>query len=926
VPGVEPAGFDIEGGGYRGGGCGGISLVSRALTGQRVPLTIRVVRIELLGPLRVDGDGVSLQRRDQVVLSALAVRAGDVLSADQLAEASWGETPPASWPKQIQGSVLRLRRSLGAGSIETTPAGYRLTATAEELDIYRFEELIARGRSLAIDGEFDRAAVVFGRALELWRGVPYDVLDGWSPGRIETARLDELRLGAEESVLDARLEAGEHRDLVAVAEARVAEKPLREHRWAILATALYQCGRQADALRALKAARQTLVEQLGVEPGAELVNLEQAILNHDASLLAVPVPPTISRHCPYKGLAPYDIDDGEVFFGRDEEVAACLERLRTTPLLVVTGPSGCGKSSLVRAGLIPALRREGRAAVVFVPGGDPQAAMTNAVASSVADSPLLVVDQFEEVFTLDDDTTPRAPALCARLADYATTTAPVIVTVRADHVAALAADRRFARLAEAGIHLVDPLSGDALRQAIEGPAVAAGLRVEPGLVDLLVRDCEGEPGALPLLSHALAETWQRRDGRVLTIEGYRATGEIRGAVARSADRLYESLPAEQRPKLRSMLLRLVAPSADGEPVRSRIPTRTLGGDAGRDRVLALLVHARLVTTEEDSVELAHEALARAWPRLRSWLDEDAAGQRILRHLSTAADGWESLGRPTSELYRGARLEAALEWRAATSPDLSDQEAAFLDASVAVATSEREQLAERARQQGRQNRRLRGALIGVAILLVGAIVGGVLAYQQRQSARREERQAALTALTSDAAALRGNRRDLAALLAVEAHRLAPSAATESALFGTFTASPGAVRSVHTDIAIDQIGTGAVFVPNTDTVAVIDELGAVHLVDLGTGERRRFDAFVDEDEVSDAWPQLAAAREGRYLAALWRPGIPVPGSTFGLLTVWDVQTGERRFDPVRIPYLPGSTAISDVPSCSGSLSGVAGHPSW
>ena len=117
----------------------------------------------------------------------------------------------------------------------------------------------------------------------------------------------------------------------------------------------------------------------------------------------------------------------------------------------------------------------------------------------------------------------------------------------------------FAGLAERGLHLVKPLGGDSLRQAIEGPAAQAGLRLEPGLVDLLVRDCEGEPGALPLLSHALAETWQRRDGRVLTVEAYRATGEIRGAVARSADRLYESLPVEQRPKLRSVMLRLVSP-------------------------------------------------------------------------------------------------------------------------------------------------------------------------------------------------------------------------------------------------------------------------------------------------------------------------------------------------------------------------------
>ena len=170
------------------------------------------------------------------------------------------------------------------------------------------------------------------------------------------------------------------------------------------------------------------------------------------------------------------------------------------------------------------------------------------------------------------------------------------------------------------------------------------------------------------------------------------------------------------------------------------------------------------------------------------------------------------------------------------------------------------LAEQARAQARQNRRLRRSLAGVAVLLVAALVAGVLAYQQRQTARREEREAALTALTSNAAALRTNRRDLAALLAVEAHRLAPSAATESALFGTFTASPGVVRSVHTDLVINQQGTGATFVGGTDTVAVIDNVGAVHLVDLATGERRQFDAFVDEDEITDAWPTSWRTRTG------------------------------------------------------------------
>ena len=146
---------------------------------------------------------------------------------------------------------------------------------------------------------------------------------------------------------------------------------MREHRWAILATALYRCGRQADALRALRTARHTLVEQLGIEPGGELVGLEQAILAQDETLLAVPAPPTVSEHCPYKGLVPYDVADAEMFFGRDSEIVACLERLDDSPLLVVTGPSGCGKSSLVRAGLVPALQRAGHTRRRVRPRGRP---------------------------------------------------------------------------------------------------------------------------------------------------------------------------------------------------------------------------------------------------------------------------------------------------------------------------------------------------------------------------------------------------------------------------------------------------------------------------------------------------------------------------------------------------------------------------
>ena len=227
-------------------------------------------------------------------------------------------------------------------------------------------------------GEPERAASTFTVALALWNGPAYVELSDWDPASGEIVRLDEVRKSVEEDLVDARLVSGEHRQVAAEAESLVGVEPLRERRWAILALAQYRCGRQADALRTLRAARRVLVEQLGIDPGPELTALEVAILRQDDSLLVVADAAPVSDDCPYKGLAAYDVDDHESFFGREREVAACVERLAETPLLVVVGPSGCGKSSLIRAGVIPRLARIGRRCTVIVPGGDPLGSLAEA--------------------------------------------------------------------------------------------------------------------------------------------------------------------------------------------------------------------------------------------------------------------------------------------------------------------------------------------------------------------------------------------------------------------------------------------------------------------------------------------------------------------------------------------------------------------
>jgi DNA-binding SARP family transcriptional activator/energy-coupling factor transporter ATP-binding protein EcfA2 len=693
-----------------------VSLLARILGGMRVAV---------LGQVTVDGETSTLAPRERVILAALSVRRGEAISAEVLADALWANSPPASWLKVVQGCVVRLRRVLGPDSIDTRPQGYCLTLSSDEIDTFRFERLVGRASELMMLGESDRAVYMLDEALSLWRGRALVELEEWQPGRVEAERLEELRRDAEELRLDAALQAGHWRQALAEAKTRVAEAPLREHRWTLLALAQYQAGRQGDALRTLHRARTVLADELGLDPGPDIVALEDAILRQDPSLITSAAPQT-SSVCPYLGLVPYDVGDSDAFFGRDEEVSECQRRLTETGALAVMGPSGSGKSSLVRAGVVAALERDNRRVVVITPGAHPMNALTGLQQNH---PPVLVVDQCEEAVTLcrDSDEQSRFFTALSSQAEQG----QLVVALRADRLGELSAHPEFARIVEQSLYLLKAMDDNDLRAAIEGPARQAGLLLEPGLVDLLVRDVEGEPGALPLLSHALRETWERREGRILTVDGYQASGGIRGAVAQSAEEVYESATPEKRPILRDLLLRLVAPSPEGDPVRSRVPRRIVASDPAHEQVIEELVAARLITSDEDVVELAHEAIARAWPRLREWLDDDVEGQRIWRHLSAAADAWESMGRPNSELYRGVRLARAMEWRHFSRPDLNSTEVAFLDASWAAA--------EESRAQKRRASRTRRLIIGtVGVLAVVAVGLGLFALSQRQATEEQAR--------------------------------------------------------------------------------------------------------------------------------------------------------------------------------------------
>ncbi|MGH9248584.1 MAG: BTAD domain-containing putative transcriptional regulator, partial [Acidimicrobiales bacterium] len=646
-------------------------------------------------------------------------------------------------------------------------------------------------------------------------------------------------------------------------------EPLREHRWELLALALYRSGRQGEALRALSRARLTLREELGVEPRAELVSLERAILDQDPALAArVGRRPAVSERCPYKGLESYDVDDAESFFGRDVDVAACRQKLAEAGTLVVTGGSGSGKSSLVRAGLVPVLRAEGRAIAICVPGADPAAAVAAAVASA-APQAALVVDQAEELFTVCADAEARSRFVDAIAAGASSS--PVVIVLRADHVGSTAAHPALRRFVEDGLYLLGAMTEPQLREAIEGPARQAGLRLEPGLVDLLVRDVVDEPGALPLLSHALAETWARREGRVLTVAGYRDTGGVQGAVARTAERLYETLPADQQATTRAVLLRLVEVGDEGDPVPHRLPRAAIVDD-GQRHVIDTLLRARLLTAGTDCLEIAHEALARAWPRLRGWLDEDREGQRIRQHLSAAAEEWDALGRDPTEHYRGARLDGALQWARTSADQLAPAEQEFLDASVAAQEEE-------VRGHRSVARRLRIQVAGLTVLLVGALVAAGLAVIEQRRADDHASRAdavALAAQVSDistlARTLPASQVDLALLLGVESHRLQAAIETEGALETALARTPLGLEQV---VRLDSPTLSLGIAPDGRMLAVPRADGTVRLLSVPSLEEER----------------VLRGRDGPAGIARFRgDGERVAvGGVGGSVHVWDVTSG-------------------------------------
>ena len=565
----------------------------------------------------------------------------------------------------------------------------------------------------------------------------------------------------------------------------------------------------------------------------------------------------VSSHPPpFMGLKHFDVDDAHLFFGRRTLSTELANHLQSSSFLAVVGASGSGKSSLVRAGLVPALQAmdPNLLVYVFTPTHHPLETLATTltrnssslgVTAKFIDAMahdnrslhlaarrlvkqgqklLLVIDQFEELFTLCRSETERQAFVDNLVTAVSSAThgpTHAVIALRADFYHHCAQYDSLRRLLEKQQRFIGAMSQNELRRAIEEPAKGSGLTFETGLVDLLLRDIGAsgdqspEPGALPLLSHALLETWRRREGNQLTFSGYTEAGGVQGAIAKTAESIFhEQLTSAQQAIARNIFLRLTELGEGTQDTRRRTLISELlpANDATEETqvVLNLLSAARLVTTDEESVEVAHEALIREWPTLRRWLNQNRDGLRLHRHLTESAQEWQELGHDRDELYRGARLEQAQEWANQHDDELNDLERDFLAASLTSQQQEIEeaqsqqkrelaqaqQLATAQTQAARRSRNFNIALVVILLLVIGVALAVINAQRSQDTADSVAAQATLaaiigreTAVAADQLAIQSTTNALAAAtvnaqatsdIAANATRSAESAATATAV--------------------------------------------------------------------------------------------------------------------------------------------------
>jgi WD40 repeat protein/serine/threonine protein kinase len=635
----------------------------------------------------------------------------------------------------------------------------------------------------------------------------------------------------------------------------------------------------------------------------------------------LPLDGSIPLRNPYKGLRPFDEIDAQDFFGREALLDDLIKRLAspTGRFLALIGPSGSGKSSVVKAGLIPCLRTgqiEGASQWLIaqiVPDSQPSAQLQEAIGriasrttqlqlqphtqqaddlhrlllASVPESSqvLLVIDQFEELFTLTDDEAERRYIL-ENLA-YAVTQPQsrlrLIVTLRADFYDRPLYYPSFGELLRQQTAVLLPMSPDELSRAILQPAHRAHLTLEPALLASLLTEVSQQPGALPLLQYTLAELFEQRDGPTLTLASHQRMGGVVGSLASRAEALYTQLDAPQQAAIRQLLLQLVQVGEEGEPTRRRaLQSDLIAAQPDREvlrQVLSQFSQARLLTFDRDpasrtpTVEVAHEALLRAWSRLGEWISTNREEIALTRRLVMSANEWEQSKQEASYLASGARL-VQFEALAQRSP-LTPRESRYVAASTA-----------QARRNQRRAQVLMASLV-ILTLLAFAFAGVALnrqaaAGQARDRANQQAQVARSRALALTALSLQPTQPDLALLLSLEARQASNTFEARSSLLTLLQAQGTISAYLHGPTA--PIRTLA-YSPTNQLLAVNGQDNSLVVWDLSTGLQQPPSLWHGHSAQPNA---LAFSTEGHWLAS---------GDLEGRIWLW--QDGERQPTPLTVP---------------------------
>jgi WD40 repeat protein/DNA-binding SARP family transcriptional activator len=662
---------------------------------------------------------------------------------------------------------------------------------------------------------------------------------------------------------------------------------------------------------------------------------------------------------PYKGLRAFQEADTLDFFGREALLEQLLAQLAASPtpgensrFLAVVGPSGSGKSSLVKAGLLPAIRRGALPGsdqwfvVEMLPGSHPLEELEIALLRIAArqhsglmeqlrrdargliraarlvlpadDSTLLlIVDQFEELFTLAH-AADKSEAAHFMDSLYAAVTDPrspvrVIITLRADFYDRPLTHPDFSALMSQRTQVVTPLTTDELARAIAGPAERVGAALETGLVTDIVTDVKDQPGALPLLQYALTELFERRDGRLLTRQAYQSIGGVMGALGRRAEEVYTGLTEAGQAAARQVFLRLITLGEGSEDTRRRVLRSELESLAppipdlqspippiieafGKSRLLSF---DRDPLTRGPMVEVAHEALLREWQRLREWLDASRADVRLQRLLAAAAAEWTSAGHEPSFLLQGARLAQFEGWAEDAKLALTQEERAFLEASLAErqkreaeeAARQRRELEaaqtlaeaqrQRAEEQAQAASKLRQRAIFLAlalgasiVLLLVAVWLGQLANRNAQAAQEQARLATSRELAAAAVNNLQVDPERSVLLALHALDKADTLEARNSLHQ-------ALPELHIlrTIPAHKQAPGVAFSPGGARLASMGVDGTAKVWDAATGQ----ELLTLPGEPGDFGLAVAFSPDGKLLATGFATKV----------IVWDAATGQKLF---------------------------------